>query len=119
MNKKILVIDDEPMIVELVKNRLEHEDYSVSTASDGLIGLEILRTQKPDLIVLDILMPNMDGYNFIQEVNKDPGINHIPILVLTANAHLKELFAMEGVDNYMVKPFDKEEFLDKIRELTN
>lgn len=115
-NKKILIIDDEPEMVELMKIRLEANKFDVITASEGSEGLEKLRKEKPDLVLLDIMMPNMDGYLFAREVKKDPAIAGVPIIVVTAKPGMKYLFEAEGIKDYMVKPFESKELLDKINK---
>lgn len=114
--KKILVIDDEPELVKMVKMRLEANNYEVITALDGQEGLEKTRSEKPDLILLDILMPNKDGYTFVKEVKVDESIKHIPIIVLTAKPGMKDLFGIEGIKDYIVKPFEDKELLEKIKK---
>jgi len=115
MANKILLIDDDPDLVELVKSRLEAEEYEVITASDGSAGLEKSITESPDLIILDIMMPNMDGYTFVKEIKANPSIKHIPIVVLTAKDKMRDLFELEGVKAYITKPFKAEEFLEEVK----
>lgn len=116
MGYKILVVDDEPEIVRLEKNRLEMNSYEVITASDGVEAFIKARDQKPDLIVLDVLMPNLDGYTFVRELRRDPEVRLIPIIVLTSRDQLKKLFEIEGIqqENYLIKPFDGEELIHKV-----
>lgn len=94
--KGILIIDDEVELLDLLKIRLQDAGYEVYTAVDGQEGLEKARAQRPDLIVLDILMPNKDGYTFVQESRRDKSISDIPILILTAKAAMQDLFKMQG-----------------------
>jgi adenylate cyclase len=115
--KKILVIDDDLEIVELARNRLEAQQYQVLTANDGVTGLSLAQAYKPDLIVLDVVMPQMDGYTFIQEIKRQDGLRSIPILVITAKTDMKEIFIAEGVNNCLIKPFQTDVFLNKVREL--
>lgn len=114
--KKILVIDDDPDIVELVKMRLAESGYNVVTAGNGKDGLDKVARENPDLIVLDVLMPSMDGYTFIKELKASQRAKSIPIIILTAKEKMKDLFEMEGVKHYMVKPFDSKELLVKIKQ---
>lgn len=114
MPKRILIIDDEPHIVKTIKDRLEFAGYTVITAYDGEEGLKKVNEEKPDLILLDILMPKMDGYNFLRALKLDENIKDIPVIILTAKAQMKELFVPEGILNYITKPFDQKELLEKI-----
>jgi DNA-binding response OmpR family regulator len=114
MAKKILLIDDEANIIKVLRSRLEAENFAVITASDGQEGLEKARSEKPDLIILDILMPRKDGYTFIKEMQVEESIKHIPVIVSTAKPEMQDLFAMEGIKDYIVKPFKTEELLKKI-----
>ena len=115
--KKILVIDDEADIVELVKNRLESDHYLVITACDGDDGLKKLNAEKPDLIILDIGMPQVDGYTFIRELKSNHELKPVPVIILTARDQMQDLFKVEGVVDYITKPFTAEKLLEKVREL--
>lgn len=115
--KKILVIDDDEEIVYLVKNRLEASNYDVMTAYNGLEGLEKIRHDAPNLIVLDIAMPAMDGYTFVLELRKIDGFRTIPVIMLTAKDKMQPLFAAEGIRHYLIKPFIAEDLLKKMEEI--
>jgi two-component system alkaline phosphatase synthesis response regulator PhoP/two-component system response regulator VicR len=115
MAKKILVIDDEPNVVKMVRSRLEAANYEVIAALNGKEGLEKVKSEKPDLIILDILMPQMDGYTFMREVRSTNSLKHIPIVILTAKDKMRDLFAIEGIKDYITKPFKAEELLQAIR----
>ncbi len=116
MSKKILVIDDEPQFVQVLKVRLEANGYGVVTAGDGMAGLETWKKEKPDLIILDIMMPELDGYSFVQDSKTKPDLKPCPIIVLTAKPGFDEIFKIEGAKDYIVKPFDDKELLEKIRK---
>ncbi|OGX37764.1 MAG: hypothetical protein A3G91_04520 [Omnitrophica WOR_2 bacterium RIFCSPLOWO2_12_FULL_50_9] len=116
MSKKILVIDDEPQFVQVLKVRLEANGYGVVTAGDGMAGLETWKKEKPDLIILDIMMPELDGYSFVQDSKTNPDLKPCPIIVLTAKPGFDEIFKIEGVKDYIVKPFNDKELLEKIRK---
>ena len=118
MPKVILVIDDDLEIIELVRNRLEANHYVVLTANDGVAGFALARENKPDLIVLDVVMPNMDGYTFVQEMKRDEGLKKIPIIIITAKTDMKDIFLNEGVSCCLFKPLVTETFLDKVQQLT-
>ena len=112
--KKILIVDDEIELVELLKIRLEASGYEVVTAHSGLEGLSRATSEVPDLIVLDIAMPEMDGYTTLQKLKEEEKTKAIPIIMLTAYAKMKSLFEMEGVSDYIVKPFDPPDLLSRI-----
>ncbi|MDP8258578.1 MAG: response regulator [Candidatus Aadella gelida] len=112
--KKILIIDDEPHIIKMVKSRLEANGYEVVTAFNGKEGLDKMHQENPDLIIVDILMPIMDGYTFVRELKKEE--KEIPVIVLTANTGMTDLFDGEGVTDHIYKPFKTEELLEKIRK---
>ncbi|OGX40204.1 MAG: hypothetical protein A3C53_07640 [Omnitrophica WOR_2 bacterium RIFCSPHIGHO2_02_FULL_68_15] len=112
--KKILVVDDEPQLALAVKIRLQSRGYEVVTAHDGQQGLEVLEREKPDLVILDVLMPVMDGYSCLREINARLGRGKLPIIMLTARDRMKDLFELEGIEDYVVKPFDHEDLLMRI-----
>src|SRR3972149_5487479 len=108
MPKKILIVDDAPDLVEAVTMILESKKYNVAAAYGGLEGLEKARTEKPDLIVLDVMMPDKDGYAVCKEMKADPELSKIPILLLTAvvskirTTHYTQQMGMETeADDYM------------------
>ncbi len=117
--KKILVVDDEQDILLLIKCRLESAGYDVITASTGQEGLERARKEAPDLIVLDLMLPGLDGYQICGILKHDRRYMKIPILILTARAQSKdyELGMKVGADAYITKPFDHQTLLIKIEEL--
>ena len=117
MTKKILIVDDEPEIVELIGNRLRANQFDVTTASDGLQGLQRAKDDKPDLIILDVGMPKMDGYTFVQEFKKIDELRSIPIIILTAKTHVQNLFKAEGISDCFIKPFDTVLLLSRINEI--
>lgn len=115
---KILVIEDEPHIIKLVTFILESNGYEVLQAFVGREGIETARKEKPDMIVLDIMMPGMDGFEVAKVLTKDPKTNSIPILMLSSKAQFED--KMTGIDSgaldYITKPFEKEELLQKVKE---
>ena len=112
--KKILVVDDEQQLALAVKIRLQSRGYQVVTAKDGKHALEVLDREKPDMVLLDVLMPVMDGYSCLREINTKVGRGKLPIIVLTARDRMKDLFELEGVEDYIIKPFDHEDLLVRI-----
>ena len=117
--KRILIVDDEEGIVKLVKMYLEHHRYEVITASDGQEGLEKAKTGKPDLIVLDLMLPKMDGYKVCGLLKKDARYTKTPVILFTARAQEKDVKLGQevGADAYLIKPFEPEVLLSKIEEL--
>ena len=119
VNKKILIVDDEIQLVDMVKMRLEANSYDVITAYDGQEGLDKARKEKPDLIILDLMLPKMDGYKVCRMLKFDEKYKSIPIVMFSARAQEEdEKMGMEvGADDYVTKPFDPKVLLDKIQKL--
>jgi len=117
MSKKILVVDDEPSIARLVKMSLAVEGYEVKTAGSGFEAMESIEGDKPDLVVLDIMMPGMNGYEVCMEIRKKPVFKSVKIIFLTARGNpgdAQQGFSIGG-DDYIIKPFDPEELLEKVK----
>ncbi len=112
--KKILVVDDEPKIVQLARDYLKHAGFDVLTANDGKIALAIVRADKPDLIVLDLGLPEMDGLDITRSIRK---FSNVPIIMLTARAEeTDKLIGLEiGADDYITKPFSPKELVARVR----
>ena len=124
MNKKVLIVDDEPHIRTLLEQTLEElEDYDVEifTAANGKEGLETIQTEMPDLVFLDVMMPEMNGYEVCQRVKSDDNLKDIYIIMLTAKGQEfdKEKGLQMGTNMYMTKPFDPDEVLEKAIEILN
>lgn len=117
----ILVIDDEPHIVELIKNILEFENYMVRFAYNGVEGLEQVQKQIPSLIILDIMMPEMDGYEFTERLKADESYKDIPIVMLTAKGKTSDMQKgyLSGVEGYISKPFNSYDLLGVIKIILN
>jgi len=115
--KKILIVDDESEFVAMVKIRLEANGYETLTAFNGDEGLKVAEEKAPDIILLDIMMPEKDGYTTLRELKKNARLKDIPVIVLTAKPGMKDLFEVEGVSDYMVKPFESSELMFKIRKI--
>ena len=114
--KKILVVDDEPHIVKLIATRLEANGYDVITGSNGEEAIETARTAHPDLILLDVLMPVMDGYTFVKIAKEDKEIKSIPIIILSAKDRMSDLFKSEGIKDFLVKPCRADELLSVVKK---
>jgi CheY-like chemotaxis protein len=117
MPKSILVVDDEAVVVEIAKRRLEDRGFEVQTAGDGNEAFLRLKLKIPDLILLDIQMPNMNGYTFIMERAKIPEYTNIPVVVLTAYNEMEPLFKRHGVKTYLLKPLKLQDLIDKVVEV--
>jgi two-component system alkaline phosphatase synthesis response regulator PhoP len=117
--KKILVVDDEPDIRQIVSYNLEKEGYQVLQASDGASAIEIAKTEKPDLMVLDVMMPNMDGIEVCQEIKSIPELQHIIICFLTARSEdYSQIAGLEsGGDDYISKPVKPKILIARIKAL--
>jgi DNA-binding response OmpR family regulator len=114
MSRTILVVDDEPRIVELARDYLEHAGFRVVTANDGRTALEMARRDRPDLVVLDLGLPGLDGLDVTRELRKD---GSIPIVMVTArDDELDKLLGLElGADDYLTKPFSPRELVARVK----
>ena len=114
--QKILVIDDEAGLRELVRINLEHDGYGVIQASDALEGLEMVQTQHPDMVILDIMMPDMDGLEACRRLRE---FSAIPVLMLTARVQSKDVVTGldSGADDYMLKPFHFDELHARVQAI--
>lgn len=120
MAKKILIVDDEPGITLMLSARLKAGGYEVAVAADGQEGLDSARELKPDLVILDLMLPKIDGYKVCGFLKNDTRYAAIPILMFSARARdedKKTAFEV-GANAYVTKPFKPQEILEKIRELT-
>ncbi len=117
--KRILVVDDEPEFSDLVTMRLEVNGFDVIVAEDGEKGLEIAKREKPDLIILDLMMPKITGFEVCRMLKFDDAYKHIPIIILSAldQQREREKAIQNGADAYFIKPFDLKLLLTKIRSL--
>ena len=114
--KQLLLIDDDPNLVLLVKDYLEFQGYQVTTAENGREALEILGTEIPDMIICDVMMPEMDGYALVEQVRQDPRTSWIPVMFLSAKGQSQDRVKglKTGADVYLVKPFEPEELVAQV-----
>ena len=114
MNETILVVDDEPKITQLARDYLEKAGYQVRIAADGVAALEVARSERPDLIVLDLMLPRMDGLDVCRTLRRESAV---PIIMLTAKSEEADrLIGLElGADDYITKPFSPRELVARIR----
>lgn len=119
MPLKILVCDDERHIVRLIQVNLERQGYTVVTAFDGKEGLEKILSEKPDLVVLDVMMPYMDGFEVLKSLRKEPATQDLPVIMLTAKAQDKDVFEgyHYGADMYLTKPFNPMELVTFVKRI--
>ena len=119
MPLKVLVCDDERHIVRLIQVNLERQGYQVVTAFDGKEGLEKVRSEKPDLCVLDVMMPYMDGFEVLKSIRRDPATEQLPVIMLTAKAQDKDVFEgyHYGADMYLTKPFNPMELVTFVKRI--
>ncbi len=117
MTQRILVVDDDKEIVRLVRAYLEQAGYEVLVAYDGESALHILRRERPDLLILDLMLPDRDGWDVTRIVRGDPSLERTPILMLTARVqdHDKILGLELGADDYVTKPFNPREVIARVR----
>ena len=115
MAKKILFVDDEPDVLTAVTFRLTKSGYNVITATDGEKAVSAIRTERPDLVLLDMRLPGINGMEVCRVIRSDPALKNIPIILFTASAScIAEDCAKCGADDYILKPFDSKELLEKI-----
>ena len=119
MAKKILAVDDERHIVRLVQINLLKEGYEVVTANNGREALEKMALEKPDLVVLDVMMPEMDGFEALEKMKSNPETANIPVIMLTAKAQDADVFSgwQKGADLYLTKPFNPTELLTFVKRI--
>ncbi len=117
MGKKILVVDDEPDILKVVTFRLKKFGYEILEAVDGQKALHLIEKERPDLILLDLRLPVMDGYEVCRRVKADEKLKDIPVVILTASVTSDMQIKIEQLkaDDYVIKPFDSEMLLAKVK----
>ncbi|AUC59953.1 two-component response regulator [Cyanobacterium sp. HL-69] len=118
---KLLLIDDDPNLILLVKDYLEFNGYQVLIASQGREALSILERETPDLIICDVMMPEMDGYTFVEEIRQNTQWNQLPIIFLSAKTQTQDRIKglNQGADVYLVKPFEPEELVAQVKSTLN
>lgn len=119
MPTKVLVCDDERHIVRLIQVNLERQGYQVVTAFDGKEGLEKIRAEKPNIVVLDVMMPYMDGFEVLKNLRRDKETEDLPVIMLTARAQDKDVFEgyHYGADMYLTKPFNPMELVAFVKRI--
>jgi two-component system OmpR family response regulator len=119
MGKRVLLIEDEPNIIEAIRFVLSRDGWVVETHSDGLTAADAVRAKSPDVVILDVMLPNRSGFEILQELRGDASVGDLPILMLTARGQKKdrEMAEQFGASRYMTKPCANAEMLEVLREL--
>jgi DNA-binding response OmpR family regulator len=120
MSKKILIIDDDKDMINLLQLRLEQKGYQVISARDGTSGYELIEKENPDLIISDLLIPRLHGFELCKKVKENAQLKHIPIILMTA-VYKKTSYKVQGkkygADDYIQKPFEFPDLLSKVEKL--
>lgn len=119
MPQRILAVDDDKNILRLVQANLERQGYQVVTAVDGKDALQKVDEERPDLIVLDVVMPQMDGFEVLQTLRRNPATRDIPVIMLTGRAEEADVFRgwQSGADMYLTKPFNPLELISFVKRI--
>ncbi len=118
--KRVVCIEDEAEMIDLVRLILGRKGFSVIGANGGIEGLEAVRREKPDLVLLDLMMPDMDGWEVYQQIKADTGLREIPVIVVTAKAQsIDKVLGLHiaKVDDYITKPFGPQELLESVEKI--
>lgn len=115
--KKILLVDDSSTVLLMERMILSRSEFDVITAKDGVEGLEKARAERPDLILMDVVMPRMDGFEACRRLRQEPDINRIPVIMVTTRGELASMEAgfASGCSDYVTKPINGSELLTKVR----
>lgn len=121
MAPKILVVDDEPDVLLIVKTGMQAEGYDVVTASNGVDALAMVKEEKPDAVILDVMMPLMDGFEVLAKLKEDDATAAVPVIMLTGLSERSKIqkALVSGIHFYVVKPFEFEELIQKVRTVLN
>lgn len=116
---RILAVDDEPNIVRLIQVNLERMGYTVETANNGVQALEKIHASRPDLVVSDVMMPEMDGFELLASIRRDPALADLPVIMLTAKTQDKDVLRgySGGADMYLTKPFNPMELISFVKRI--
>jgi len=115
--KNVLVIDDEEEIVNAARRMLERSGYDVDTALNGKQGMDLVNKSRPDVVITDIIMPIMDGYEFFKSLKRENLTSDIPVIILTARPNMEDSFRALGVEGFLTKPFTGDSLVNKIKQL--
>ena len=119
MTGRVLLIEDEPNIIEAIRFILSREGWRVDTHSDGATAVAAVSKRRPDIVILDVMLPNRSGFDILRDLRDDPGTADLPVLMLTARGQKadRELAERRGASRFMTKPFSNAEVLSSVREL--
>lgn len=120
--KNILCVEDEPEMVDLIRLILARRGFNIQGASGGVEGIRLIREKHPDLVLLDLMMPDMDGWEVYQQMKADPALRDIPVIVVTAKAqNIDKVLGLHiaKVDDYIAKPFSPQELMDSVDKVFN
>ncbi|MCK6582127.1 MAG: response regulator [Anaerolineales bacterium] len=115
---KVLIVDDEPFNVEVLEQALDGTEYQVVTASNGQEALSKIQSEQPDLVLLDLMMPIMDGFTVLAKVKDDPMLRDIPVIIVSAENDSKSVVRgiKQGAEDYLTKPVDTAQFVKKVKD---
>lgn len=120
IKRKVVCVEDEPEIIDLIRLILGRKGFDLTGATGGLEGLDAIRRVKPDLVLLDLMMPDMDGWEVYQQMKADPELKNIPVIVVTAKAQsIDKILGLHiaKVDDYVTKPFGPQELLQSVERV--
>lgn len=119
MSKQVLLIEDEPNIIEAISFILSRDGWTVKTHSNGADAVEMVKERRPDVVILDVMLPGKSGYDILRELRDDPEVKGLPVLILTARGQTKdrEIAERAGCDAFMTKPFSNADVLETVRAL--
>ncbi|UWR21075.1 response regulator transcription factor [Sulfitobacter sp. S190] len=120
MTKHVVLVEDETNIAEAIRFLLGREGWRVETLANGTSAAEVIRAARPDLVMLDVMLPGKSGFEILAELRSDTALSDLPVLMLTARGHARDRdMAMQvGASRFMTKPFSNEDMLAAVRELT-
>ena len=119
MTSRVLIVEDEPNIIESLSFVLTREGFEVASVLDGEAAVKALRNDPPDLMILDVMIPRLNGFEVLKVVKSDPSLKSIPVIVLTAKGQLQDRRLAEeiGSDGFMTKPFSNRDIVEQVRRL--
>lgn len=120
MSIRVLIAEDEPHIIESLSFVLGREGFDVSAVLDGESVIEHLRGERPNVVILDVMLPQLNGFEVLKRIKSDPSLAAIPVIILTAKGQAQDRRMAEeiGVDGFMTKPFSNRDIVDEVRRLT-
>ena len=117
---RVLIAEDEPHLVEALSFVLEREGFAVSAVLDGAALLPHLRSERPDIVILDLMLPGASGFELLRQIRADPALRTLPVMILTAKGQVQDRRTAEeiGADAFMTKPFSNRDVVEQVRRLT-